>query len=90
MRTSSQVHQFFRAIQNHLDVKKTPTDINRLFSAADALLEAVQAPEGKDTIVEVTFDDRAGTAEVHGSRFTSDEMVEAMGFLIRAGYLEPA
>lgn len=40
-------------------------------------------------MVEVLFDDEAGIAKLDGCCYDSDSMVDALQFLIRAGYMEP-
>ncbi len=66
----------------------TQQEINRLFQLAELLMSEVQGT--KKDHVEVLFDDATGMAEVGGVEFDSGEVVDAMQFLIRAGYLEPA
>jgi hypothetical protein len=64
-------------------------DSPRVFAAADALLEAVQSPSGKDAVLEVMFpNDRATRRSDDDGRFSPDELVLAMDFLIRAGFME--
>ncbi len=66
-------------------------DPNRLFAAADALLEAVTSKAGKDALVEVRLDDPAGPFGYHPSMrgFTPTELTEALTMLMRLGLVIP-
>ena len=64
-------------------------DSPRVFAAADALLEAVQSPAGRNAVLEVMFpSDRATRRSDSDGRFSPDELVLAMDFLIRAGFMD--
>ncbi len=59
---------------------------NRLFAAADALLEAMQAPGGTHPTVVMTLGSASAKHLTSTKAFTPDELVYAMEMLIRMGF----
>jgi hypothetical protein len=65
-----------------------PITPNRLFDVADAILRATQTEDGMSACVSVWIDEPPdGTPSL--STFTESECIEAMGLLIRMGYIDP-
>ena len=65
-----------------------PITPNRLFDVADAILRATQSEEGMSACVSVWIEEPPnGTRSL--STFTETECIEAMGLLIRMGYIDP-
>lgn len=65
-----------------------PISPNRLFDVADAILRATQSEEGMSACVSVWIDEPPdGTQSL--STFTESECIEAMGLLIRMGFIDP-
>lgn len=68
--------------------QKRPSDA-RLFAAADALLEALASPAGHYTLIDMTLapEDDDDNATRPSGPFTQEEILFAMDFLVRAGFL---
>lgn len=61
----------------------------RMFAAADALLSVVSSAAGKNGVIEIVIDDTQDAAISLGeSVFTQQEVLAAMDFLSRAGFMD--
>ena len=65
-----------------------PITPNRLFDVADAILRATQSDQGMSACVSVWVDEPPDGSQSL-STFTESECIEAMGLLIRMGYIDP-
>lgn len=61
----------------------------RLFAAADALLDAMSRPDGMNTLIDMSLRDATQPAASGESIFSENELVEAMAMLIRMGLVGP-
>ncbi|MBY0260938.1 MAG: hypothetical protein K2Q20_01240 [Phycisphaerales bacterium] len=61
----------------------------RLFAAADALLEAMSRPDGMNTLIDMSLRHATHTAAAGETPFSENELVEAMAMLIRMGLVGP-
>ncbi len=68
-----------------MDRTSIPTD--RLFAAADALLEALASGEGRNALIRMYVGRRLRDAT--DGAFTETELVEAMAMLLRMGFIGP-
>ena len=65
-------------------------DSNRLFAAADALLEAMETEQGRNALIAVRLDDPAGHSHPTMRAFTPAELTDAMTLLMRLGLVPRA
>jgi hypothetical protein len=78
-----------RAFKEHAMSSKPYITVERLFAAADALLEAMSSPDGMNALIDMSFRPQ-GCPEPGDSPFSEAELVEAMAMLIRMGLAGPA
>jgi hypothetical protein len=65
---------------------KGTIDVNRLFAAADALLDAMSSHDGADALIQMYAGNRPDATGLPANMFTQAELVEAMAMLVRMGY----
>jgi|GEM_PF-2486109 len=63
--------------------------VERLFAAADALLEAMRQPDGMNTLIDMSLRHATHPGNPGESPFSENELVEAMAMLIRMGLVGP-
>lgn len=63
--------------------------VERLFAAADALLEAMSSPDGMNALIDMSLRHGTHPAAAGDSPFSENELVEAMAMLIRMGLVGP-
>ena len=68
--------------------RQVAIDPNRLFAAADTLLDAMRSREGKDAFVVMRIGDRPDQRDLPADGFTRTELVEAMSMLVRMGFTD--
>lgn len=62
---------------------------SRLFEAADVLLAAIESPDGLNSTIPMDVGGPRGRGAAPSELFTHTELVEALDFLIRMGYIGP-